>query len=252
MSFAAIVLPNGEKIVNSYVGDQPNGAPDTKIARFAGVLWILMSISGAFSQIFVRGSLIVPGNISATANNIRSAELLFRFGFVCDLTMMLLLPATAMVLYKLLYAANRNRAALMVLLAALGAALGMLNCLNELLALRLLGGSEYLNAFSPDQLQAQAMLYLQTYEDGYAIAEVFFMLWVLPLGMLVYKSGFLPRIFGVLFFCETAFGLAGSFTHFLFPSAGIHDLLLIPGACAEISFMLWLAIKGIKKNKQSH
>ena len=222
---------------------------NVKTARIAGVLWILMSISGAFSQIFVRGKLAVPGDIAATANNIMSNQLLFRFGFICDILMTLFLLATVIVLYNLLYTVNTRWSALMVLLAALGSAIGMLNYLNELVPLRLLGGSEYLNVFEPGQLQAQAMLYLLTYEDGYRITQFFYVLWVLPLGFLISRSAFLPKIFGVFFILESVSGLMGTCMYFLFPDRGIEEILLIPGACAEISFMLWLTIKGIDRTK---
>lgn len=238
---------NPKERVMQNVREYSNFTPNVKTARISGFLWILMSVTGAFAQIFVRGSLIVPGDFTATANNIMSAELLFRFGFICDLLMMLFLLATAIVLFKLLYTVEKHWAALMVLLAALGTAMGMLNYLNEVVPLRLLSRSEYVNAFESDQLQALAMLHLQTYEDGYRIAQIFYMLWVLPLGFLVYKSGFLPKIFGVLFILETIFGLAGTFVYFLFPDLGIDEILIIPGACAEISFMLWLTVKGIDR-----
>ena len=227
--------------------DRAADAPNAKTARLAGVFWIIQGIIGGFAQVFVRDRLIVAGDIAATAGNIMSSELLFRFGFLCDLLMLLFLIATAFALYRLLSGVNRTWASWMVLLAALGSAIGMLNYLNELVSLRLLGGSEYASAFGPGQAQALAMLYLQAYEEGYMIAQVFYMLWVLPLGFLVYRSGFLPKIFGVLFVCETTFGLAGTFLHFLFPDWAIDDYLLIPGACAEISFMLWLTVRGIGK-----
>ncbi len=243
------VSPDGRITAMPY-GDYPsNWTPTARTARMAGVLWILMSISGAFSMIFVRGKLVVTGDILATAGNIVSHELLLRFGFICDLVMMVLLLATAIVLYRLFYTIEKNLAALMVLLAALGSAIGMLNCLNELAPLRLLGMSEGTNIFEAGQLEAQAMLYLQAYEDGYVVAQVFFVLWVLPLGLLIYRSGFLPKAFGVLFVIETTFGLAGSFAYFLFPGWGIEEIMLAPGAFAEISFMFWLAIKGIDEAK---
>jgi hypothetical protein len=140
-------------------------------------------------------------------------------------------------------------AALMVILAIVGSALNIFNLLNEFASLQLLSGAQYLNAFEASQLHAQAMLFLDLYEQGYVIAQIFFVTWVLPLGLLVYKSGFLPRIFGILFGIETFAGLLSTAINFLSPNAVLETSLLIPGAIAEISFMLWLLIRGINESK---
>ena len=125
----------------------------------------------------------------------------------------------------------------------------MINLLNMIAPLELLNSTYYLNAFETNQVQAQIRLYLDLYEQGYVIAQVFFMTWVLPLGILVYKSGFLPRIFGLLFVAETFFGLISTVINFLSPNIILETNLLIPAAIAEISFMLWLIIRGINESK---
>lgn len=93
------------------------------------------------------------------------------------------------------------------------------------------------------------MLFLDLYEQGYITAQIFFVMWVLPLGFLVFKSGFLPRIFGVLFAVETLLGHLSTAINFLSPNAVLETIFLIPGAIAEISFMLWLVIRGINESK---
>jgi hypothetical protein len=216
-----------------------------RTARLAGFIWLMMVAFGVFAQLFVRDKLLVPVDIAATINNIVANEFLFRLGIVSEMAMMLCTLFASLVLYKLLGSFHKNMAALMVILATLGSAMGMYNLLNEFAVLQLLSSAQYQNAFDVSQLQAQAMLFLGLYEQGYVIAQVFFITWVLPLGILVYKSGFLPRIFGVLFGIETSVGLLSTAINFLSPNAVLETNLLIPGAIAEISFMLWLLIRGI-------
>lgn len=223
--------------------------PNKKTARLAGLLWIITGVFGGFSQLFVRGKLIVSGDMAATANNIVSNEFLLRLGFVSDQMMMLCTLFTSIVLYKLLSTVNKNWATLMVILAALGSSIGMLNYLNEFAPLQLLSGAEYLNVIETSQLQAQVMLYFNLYEHGYVIAQFFYVLWVFPLGLLVYKSGFLPRVFGILFMLETFTGFPSTLIYFLFPNSTIENILMIPGALAELSFMFWLLIRGINESK---
>lgn len=220
-----------------------------KTARLAGILWLMMVASGVFAQLFVRDKLFVLDDIVTTVNNIVANEFLFRLGIVSEQIMMICTLFTSLVLYKLLSSINKNMAALMVILATVGSAINIFNLLNEFASLQLLSGAQYLNAFEASQLHAQAMLFLDLYEQGYVIAQIFFVTWVLPLGLLVYKSGFLPRIFGILFGIETFVGLLSTAINFLSPNDVLETILLIPGAIAEISFMLWLLIRGINESK---
>jgi len=223
--------------------------PNKKIARLAGLLWLSMVVLGLIAQFFVREKLIVPNDISTTMSNIIANEALFRLGFVSDQLMMICTILTSLVLYKLLSTVNKNLAKLMVILAISGSVINMINLLNAIAPLQLLNSEYYLNAFEVNQVQAQVMLYLDLYEQGYVIAQIFFMTWVLPLGILVYKSGFLPRIFGILFVIETLIGLISTAINFISPNIVLETNLLIPAAIAEISFMLWLIIRGINESK---
>ena len=220
-----------------------------KTARLAGLLWLLMIGLGLFAQIGVRESIIIPGNATATAANIAANSFLFRLGFVSDLAMLICYLLTPLVFYKLFLTVSKNLSALMVIFAMVGTAIGMLSLLCEYAALHLLTGAPYLSAFSTSQLQAQAMLLLELNDHGYMIAHIFFALWVLPLGILIYRSGFLPRVFGILFILETIAGLLSITIHFLFPGGTLETNLLWLGAIAEFSFTFWILLRGIREPK---
>ena len=167
-----------------------------KAARVAGLLYSLSFLS-AFTEFFVR-SLIVPGDATTTAENIMTNEFLFRIGFLFDIinfTGFLLLP---LALYVLLKSVSKNTASLMVVFVLASVPISMLNMLNHFAAQLLLSGADYLTVFTTDQLNALALFFLNMHEYGALIATIFHGLWLLPLGYLVYKSGFFPRIMGIL------------------------------------------------------
>lgn len=223
--------------------------PNKKTARLAGLLWFLMIALGLFAQIGVREALIVTGSAAVTAANITANTFLFRLGFVSDLAMMVCYLLTPLVFYKLFSSVNKSLSALMVIFTMVGTAIGMLSLLCEYAALHMLSGAPYLSVFTSNQLQAQAMLLLGLNDQGYMIAHIFFSLWVLPLGILVYRSDFLPRVFGILFIAETAAGLLSFIIHFLFPGGSLETNLMWLGALAEFSFTFWLLVRGIKEPK---
>ncbi len=220
-----------------------------KTARLAGVLFLLMVVFGLFAEIFFRQKLFVVNDISMTANNILSNVFLYRVGIVSDILMALSYLFTALALYSLLSSVNKNMAALMVLFAAAGSILLLFNILIELAPLLILSENGYLSAFGFGQRESLAMLFYQIYLHGYMIGQVFFALWVLPLGILIYRSGRIPRVFGVLFVVEFAFGFASVIVHFLAPNETIDAILLLPGMIAEFSFLFWLLIRGVKEPK---
>ena len=224
-----------------------NVNPNKKTARLAGLCFLLMVIFGLFAEIFFREKLFVSEDIAATASNILSNVFLYRTGIASDLLMSVSYLFTALILYKLLSSVSKNMAAAMVLFASAGSALLMFNILNEFAPLYILSGNDYLGAFNTGQLQSLAMLFYNLYGHGYMIGQIFFALWVLPLGVLIYKSGFIPKVFGILFVIETIFGLMSVAAHFLIPNGTLETMLLLPGTIAEFSFMFWLLIRGINE-----
>jgi hypothetical protein len=152
-------------------------------------------------------------------------------------------------LYKLLVSVNKDLAALMVIFAAIGSVLLLGNILNEIAPLYILTGEGYAGALDPMLRQSLALTFFGLYEHGYMIGQIFFALWVLPLGMLICRSGAIPKFLGILFIVETICGLAAVFVHFILSNTSMETVLLCPGTAAELLFMFWLLIWGVKGTK---
>ena len=215
-------------------------------ARVYGLLY-LVHFGSFFNLGFVRQSLIVPGDAAATVNNIMASESLFRLGIVSDLIAQTVFIFLVLILYKLLKPVNKNLALLMVILALVGIPIAMLNLLSHSAALLLLSGASYLTVFTADQLQALVMLFLELQTHGVSIANIFWGLWLLPLGYLVFKSGFLPRILGILLIIAGFGYLIDFFTFFLFPN--FDTTISLFTWWGELLFALWLLIKGVNVEK---
>lgn len=220
-----------------------------KTARLAGLLFLMMVVFGLLAEIFFRQKLFVADDVALTANNILSNAFLYRAGIISDILMTLSYLLTALVLYKLLSSVNKNLASAMVVLAAAGSVLLTFNILIEIAPLYILSGNDYLSAFNASQQQSLAMLFYNLYQHGYMIGQIFFALWVLPLGVLINKSGFIPKILGILFVVETIFGLMAVIVHFLVPNGTLETIMMLPMMIAEFSFMFYLLIRGINETK---
>jgi hypothetical protein len=219
-----------------------------KAARVAGLLYVLMSIPGFFSIMYVPGKLIVSGNAAATAHNILASEMLFRMGIASELIGAAGFIFVVWALYRLLNGVNKTHALLMFILGVVSIPIMFLNELNQIAALALFHGADYLAVFDKPRLDALGMLFLDLRGQGFVVAEIFWGLWLFPLGLLVYKSRFLPRFLGVLLIAACFGYLADSFTSLLLPSYG--DLVgrfarILMGA-GELSTMAWLLIMGAK------
>ncbi len=221
-----------------------------KIARTAGLLYLIVAVTGIFSLLYVPSQMIVRGDAFATASNILASESLFRLGIIIGLissTAFLLLPFA---LYRLLEQVDKNVAALMVVLAVASVPISFVNLAHYLDALSLLSGADYLQAFTTDQLHALMYLSLKASGNGSLVSELFWGLWLLPFGYLVFKSGFLPRILGILLMIGCFGYLTEVFGRILFPvgygAAGISNFIIIPSALGEVGTCLWLLIKGVR------
>lgn len=220
-----------------------------RTARLAGLIWMLMFIFGPVAQI-IRSRIFVTGDMGATAQNLMSNEFLFRLGFASDLVMMVLFLLLPLVLYRLFCSVDKNLSILMVVMVMVSVPINMLNLLNEFAAFHLLSGAEYLNALGTEQLMANAMLSYDLYLHGYEIANVFFALWLVPLGLLVYKSGFLPKILGILLVAGGCSLFLEVFIYFLLPGyETVNTILLIPQTISEFAFLVWILMKGINASK---
>ena len=217
-----------------------------KTTRVAGLLYLLVLVFVFFAG-FVYSSLVVTGDAAETAHKIMANEWLFRSGFVSDLVHQTCFLLLAWALYVLLKPVNKNLALLMVLFVLVAVAMQCINLLIQFAALELLSGAGYLTVFEADELHAQVMVFLNLHNHGILIAQIFFGLWLLPLGYLVYKSGFFPRILGVLLMIGCFGYLLDFFQYFLFPN---YEVITYPGLAvatiAEFSLCGWLLIKGVE------
>jgi hypothetical protein len=215
--------------------------------RFAGLLYVAMSIVGVFAMGYVPGKVIVQGNAAATANNILAHETLFRLGIAGEIIGQAGFIFVALALYDLLKGVSRRYASLMVMLIVVSVPIAFVNELNSIAAVFLVRGADFLSVFEEPQRDALAMLFVKLHGQGFVAAEMFWGLWLFPLGLLVYRSRFLPRFLGVWL------GLAGiawvilSLTGILLREYQDRvDKYLQPAIIGEIVFMLWLLIMGGK------
>jgi hypothetical protein len=219
-------------------------------ARLAGLLYLIIAITGGFGHFSLHGAIMVPGNATETVEHIRASGMLFRLGFVSNLLCQLCFIVLPLVLYKLLSPINKRQAVLMVVIVLVAVPLACINMLNQFAALLILNGDDYLKAFDKEQTNALVMLFLNLQKYGVLIAQLFWGLWLLPFGYLVIKSGFLPKVLGWLLMVACVAYLIGSFTEFLFPDHGpLLELIYIEPSIAEISVCLYLLIKGVKTEK---
>ena len=201
----------------------------------------------AFTLVFQK--LIIPGNASATVNNILLGEMQFRIGITCLFIVAVLDVVVAWALYVVLEPAGKNLSLLaawfrLVYAAILGVAL-----FGYAHVLRLLSGAHNMKAVVTGQLHADVMLSLQVFDDGWAIGLVFFGVHLVILGYLVVRSGYAPRILGIVLAIAGAAYVTDSFGRFLFPSYTLNFATFV--GWGEALFMLWLLYKGLKRSKGS-
>ena len=218
----------------------------SKKARVAGLLYLFGSLFGIVRLIYVPNTLFVYGNATATANNIAAHELLFRLGIVSYLLCAALWIFVTLALYRLFKEVNQALAVLMVILGSLMVTpIFFVNTVNDAAALLFIRGGGYLSVFDKPQRDAFARLFLDLHHQLDLANEIFWGLWLIPFGLLVYKSRFLPRILGVWLIIACFAYLALSFTGFLFPAyedqAGN---IAQPIMLGELATMLWLLIMG--------
>lgn len=226
--------------------------PTDKAARIAGAVYLAMVLIAPFSMIYVPGKLIVHGNAAATAENILTHETLFRVSIVGELIGHVIFICLGFALYRLLSGVNKGWAGTMVAFVLVSAAIGFLNTLNNLAALVLFRGDDFLSVFDKRQLDALAYFFLRLNSQGTFINEIFWGLWLFPFGLLVFRSGFLPRFLGVWLIISCFSWVALSVTALLFPN--YYDPAFRfsqPLLFSELAIMLWLLIKGAKVPGQS-
>jgi hypothetical protein len=222
-----------------------------KTARMAGLFYLIFILTTVLAS-YIRGNIIVTGDAAATANNIVASQGLFRVGFVTELVSATFFVLAAWALYALLKPVNKNLALLLLVLNLGGVAVECLNALNLFAALQFLSGANYLSVFQTGQLQAMAMSSLNLYTNGFLLTQIFFRVWLLPLGYLVYKSRFLPKFLGILLIIDFFGNMSWFLQGFLLPN---YEILRYPGNAisfiAEIALTAWLLIMAVKEQKKT-
>ena len=230
------------------VAAETRGRSVQAYARIAGVLFVLSIVAGGFGEAYVPSRLIVSGDATATAQNIKASDSLFRLGFagylveaVCDI-------ALGLTLYALLRPVHKDLSLLAAFFGLVGTALYGVAELFYFAARPILGGAGYLKTFSPDQLNTLALLSLKMFGYGASLFTVFYgVAWVLR-GYLIFRSGYLPRVLGVLMTLG-GFGFIGrNFALVLAPAYASRSLLLLMWPVG-LSLMVWLLVKGVDVSK---
>src|SRR6266481_3860503 len=221
--------------------------PTDKAARIAGAVYLSMVVTGPFSLIYAPTRLIVRGNGAATANNILNHETLFRLWIIGDLWTHIIFICLGVTLYHLLNRVSKPWAVAMLGFVLVSAAVGFLNTLNNIAAFILFRGADFLNVFEQAQRNALGMFFVRLHSQGNFINEIFWGLWLFPFGLLVFRSGFLPRIIGVWLmincFGYVVLSVIALFFHEYYGPA---FNWLQPILFGELAIMLWLLIKGAK------
>ena len=222
----------------------------SKNARVAGLFYLTL-MTAPLRLIYIPNKLFVHGDATATANNIAAHETLFRLGILSDLFTATMVVFLTLALYRLFEGVDEGLARLVVILGALMVTpISFLNTINDAAALVLVRGADFLTVFDKLQRDALAMLFLRLHGHGVLVNEVFWGLWLLPFGLLVYRSRFLPRILGVWLMLNCFAYLAESVTGILCPQyESTVSNWAFPVMFGELAIMLWLIIMGAKERQ---
>ena len=226
--------------------------PTKKSARLIGGLYLLMVASGIFSLIYVPGRLFVDGDAPGTIRNILSSQFLFRLHIMNGVVSVVLFMFIALALYQLFKDVDRTQAKLMAILVIIQVPMALISTLSQFAVLEFARGAGYLSVFSKAQLDALAMLFINLDGQLTVAYELFWGLWLFPLGWLVIKSRFLPRFIGIWLIINGAAYVVTYFVGTLFPQyLSLTSKITTPLIMGELAFMLWLLIMGIRPVKKT-
>jgi Domain of unknown function (DUF4386) len=216
--------------------------------RLAGLLWFLSAVTGGLGLSYVRSSVIVAGDAAATAANIAASEFFFRAAIVSTLFSQIFLFFVGLTLFHLFKEVNKVLATVCLASAMMTVAIAVVNTLNLFGALLVLGQADYLKAFNPEQLNAMTMIFIRLANSfGQGLLEIFWTPYFFSFGLLIIRSKYLPKIFGLLLMIMSVGFAINVFTKFLIPQfypAIFTQLAMALGALGGLPTMLWLLIKG--------
>ena len=227
--------------------DLPFHLSPKTLARINGVLYLIIIALGLCGELFLRERLIVSGDPAATAANIASMESLWRFGIAAELILLTCAVTSTWIFFLLLRPVSRDLALLAVVINLVSMTLEAVLQLNMVAALFPLGKAPYLRAFTPEQLSVLTYLSVRVYDYGFGFSLIFFAGWCLVTGHLIFRSGYFPRMLGVLLALAGMAYLTNSFTLLLAPEVEHRIVLplLLTAFVGELSLALWLAVKGV-------
>ena len=221
--------------------------PAKRDARIAGWLYFLFVAPGPFCLMYVPGKIIVRGDAAATAANVLAHEMLLRTSVLIWLLGMVLWILLALALYRLFKGVSKMLASSLVIFVSVSAGIAILNEVNNLAAILVLRGNELAGALTQPQREAVAMLFLRLHGQGHAVNEMFWGLWLLPFGLLIARSHFMPRLLGIWLLLDGFAWMGLSIVALLTPQ--YNDLafkVAQPAVFAELAVMLWLITIGVR------
>ncbi len=224
-----------------------------KKGRLAGLFFLILAITGIFAEFFVRQKFYIPNDPAATTQNIVENEWLFRLGFVSDLVMSTMFFFYAYILYLLFKPVSKHISLFLLLCVIISVAMFCQNALNQFSALELMVNNSYSSAFAPEQLEVLSMFFQNIHTKGYFINQIFYGLYLFPLGYMIIKSGLAPKIIGVFLILGCIGDLIDFVVFFLYPNTQsvLLENITIPADIGEISLCLWFLIMGAR-NLKSH
>lgn len=222
------------------------GQSTRQLARLAGLLYLVVAITGGFAQMVARLGVLVPGDAAATADNIRDSATLFQIGLVADIVNIVAFVGVALLLYAVLSPVHRLLSGTFVVLVAIAAAIMAADLVNHAGALVVATQPSVAAAMGAHAADALAALFLDLHNVGYLVAQVFFGLWLLPLGYVAYRSGYFPRALGILLMIGSlsylaSFGVTIASSDF---TSSLRTVFALPAGFAEIAFLAWLLVRG--------
>ena len=217
-------------------------------ARIAGLLYFLNCLPAPFGLLYVPGKLIVAGDAAATANHVRAGQTLLRAAMATELFSATLAIFAVVAFYRLFKRVSETQALLMMVLFLVSVPISYLNVLNDVAALICANGAAYLATFSPAQLDALTLFFLRLHNHGLILAQIFWGLWLFPFGILILRSGFVPRLPGYFLFVAGVGNLLMSFAALFFPTqlhavSGFGTIL----QAGEIPMQFWFLIWGARE-----
>lgn len=219
-----------------------------KTGQLAGLAYFILVITGIFSLMYVPSQIYVSGDAATTAANIKSSETLFRLGMAVEMVSYVAFLLLPLILYKLFHKVNKTASVLMVAFAVVSIPITFSSILNEFSALELVHAS----AFPTAELESDVMFYMKRYFKGHLVAQIFWALWLFPLGYMIFKSGLIPKILGIFLMIGCVGYLIDFFGRVISPEyreLTFAAYITIPASIGEIGTCLWLLIMGAKEIK---